>query len=56
MQLMQPYVQKSSRTILPRSASSESGAGTLYHSRPAGNSGAWMRTGASLTERRRLGR
>ena len=44
-QLMQPCVQKSSSTILPRSFAKLSGSLTLNHVSPAGNSGAGFSTG-----------
>src|SRR5262245_57854092 len=45
MQLMQPYVQKSSRTTLPRSAFSDRGAPTLSHATAPLTSGARNRSG-----------
>src|SRR5271170_3270884 len=41
MQLMQQYVQKSRRTILPRSCLRLMGSRTFSQSSPAGNSGAF---------------
>ena len=44
-QLMQPCVQKSSSTILPRNFAKLSGSLTLNHVSPDGNSGAGFSTG-----------
>src|SRR4051794_7728427 len=46
IQLMQPYVQKSSRTTFPRSDSSDKGAGTLSHATAPLNSGARIGDGS----------
>jgi len=53
MQLIQPYVQKSRRTILPfRSVFRLSGFGTFNQPTAPANSGAWM--GSLLANRKEM--
>lgn len=57
MQLIQPYVQKSRRTMRPRTLSSRSGAPpVLIQSSPDGKSGAWTIPEATESGMRGTGR